>query len=134
MHYFIRSFLVWLVFVPLAILNGVVRDVALAPLLGDSVARAISSLSLSVLIFCTTVLFVHRLGVGTKRGYVIVGLFWLLLTLLFEFSFFVLVMGHPLDELLRDYDIFQGRIWVLVLAATFLSPLLASRLRKRPRR
>jgi hypothetical protein len=130
MHYLIRSFLVWLLFIPLAIANGALRDLVLTPALGDTLGRAVSSLTLSLLILGLTLLLVKRLGVNTRVGYLVVGLFWLILTLLFEVSFFVLVMGHPLDELLKDYDIFRGRLWLIVLVTTFFAPLLASKMRK----
>lgn len=131
MHYLIRSFLIWLLFIPLAIANGALRDLVLTPSLGDTLGRAISSLTLSLLILGLTLFLVKRLGVDTRAGYLVVGAFWLILTILFEVSFFILVMGHPMDELLRDYDIFRGRLWLIVLAATFFAPLLASKIRKR---
>jgi hypothetical protein len=130
MHYLVRSFLVWLLFIPLAIGNGALRDLVLAPFLGDALGRAVSSLTLSLLILGVTVLLVKRLGVDTRAGYLVVGGFWLVLTILFEFSFFVLAMGHPLDVLLADYDLFRGRLWLVVLATTFFAPLLAARLRR----
>jgi hypothetical protein len=133
MHYLIRSFLVWLLFIPLAIANGALRDLVLAPALGDMLGRAISSLTLSLLILGLTLFMMDRLGVNTRMGYLVVGAFWLILTLLFEVSFFILVMGHPMDELLKDYDIFSGRLWLIVLATTLFAPLLAAKMRKRLR-
>ena len=130
MHYLIKSFLIWLLFIPLAIANGALRDLALLPALGDTPAHAISSLTLSILILGLTVLLVKRLGVDTRAGYLVVGGFWLVLTLMFEVSFFVLLMGHPMDELLVGYDIFRGRLWLMVLVTTFFAPLLASKMRK----
>jgi len=131
MHYLIRSFLIWLLFIPLAVANGALRDLLLSPALGDALGRAVSSLFLSMLIVGVTVLLVKHLGVNTRAGYLTVGAFWLVLTVLFEVSFFVLIMGHPMDELLGDFDIFRGRLWPVVLAATFFAPLLASKMRKR---
>jgi hypothetical protein len=131
MHYLIRSFFVWLLFVPVAIANGALRDLVLTPALGDTLGRAVSSLTLSILILGLALLLVDRLGVNTRAGYLVVGAFWLVLTLLFEVSFALLVMGHPMDELLQDYDIFRGRLWLIVLVATFFAPLLAGKMRKR---
>jgi hypothetical protein len=125
-----RSFFLWLLFIPLAILNGVMRDLVLTPALGETAGRALSSVTLSALILGVAVLFVKRLGVNTLIWLLIVGFFWLILTALFEFSFFLLVMGHPMDELLGEYDLFRGRLWVLVLATTFFAPLIAARIRK----
>jgi hypothetical protein len=131
MHYLIRSFLVWLLFIPLAIANGALRDLVFAPAMSDALGRAVSSLTLSLLILALTLLMVDRLGVNTRTGYLVVGLFWLILTLLFEVSMFILVMGHPMDVLLKDYDIFHGRLWLIVLSTTFFAPLLAGKMRKR---
>jgi hypothetical protein len=130
MHYLIKSFLVWLLFIPLAIANGALRDLVLTPALGDTLGRAVSSLTLSLLILGLTLLLVKRLGVDTRAAYLVVGVFWLILTLLFEVSFALLVMGHPMDELLKDYDIFRGRLWLIVLVTMLFAPLLASKMRK----
>ena len=132
MHPLIKSFLLWLLFIPLAIANGVLRDLLLTPLLGDAIGRAISSVSLSLLILGLTLLLVERIGVDTTPWLLIVGAFWTVLTMLFEFTFFLLVMGHPMDALLKEYDLFRGRLWLLVLATTFFAPLIASRLRRSP--
>ncbi len=120
MHFLIRSFLIWLLFIPLAVLNGALRDLLLTPELGDTLGRVISSLTLSLLIFGLTMLFVKKLGVDTPSGLFIVGGFWLVLTVMFEFTFFIMVMGHPMDVLFEDYNLFRGRLWLLVLATTFL--------------
>jgi len=130
MFVLLRGFLIWLLFIPLAIMNGVMRDLVLTPALGETAGRALSSVTLSALILGAAVLFVKRLGVNTLIWLLIVGSFWLILTALFEFSFFLLVMGHPMDELLGEYDLFRGRLWVLVLATTFFAPLIAARIRK----
>ena len=61
----------------------------------------------------------------TLRAALVVGLGWLLMTLAFEFGFGRL-RGRSWAELLVDYDLRAGRIWVLVLVVTALAPLLAS--------
>jgi len=131
MHFLIRSFFVWLLFIPVAISSGALRVLMLTPALGNTLGRAVSSLTLSFLFLGLTLFLVDRLGVNTRAGYLVVGAFWLVLTLLFEASFAILVMGHPMDELLQDYDIFRGRLWLIVLVATFFAPLLAGKMRKR---
>jgi len=130
MNILLRSFLLWLLFIPLAILNGASRDLLLTPALGDAMGQALSSVTLSVLILCVTMLFIRRIGVNTLTWLLIIGSFWLVLTVLFELSFFLLVMGHPMDELLGEYDLFRGRLWLMVLATMLFAPLLAARIRK----
>jgi hypothetical protein len=43
----------------------------------------------------------------------------------FEFGFGHYVLGTPWAELLADYDLSRGRIWVLVPIATAAAPALA---------
>ena len=56
------------------------------------------------------------------------GLGWLALTLVFEFSF-GLLRGRTLAELLAAYRFEGGNLWPVVLAVTALAPWLAARLR-----
>ncbi len=53
-----------------------------------------------------------------------VGGLWALLTLGFEFGFGHSVRGTSWAELLADYDVSRGRIWVLVPIATAAAPAL----------
>ena len=45
------------------------------------------------------------------------------LTVSFEFGFGRLVMKHSWERLLHDYNILEGRVWILVLLWTLLAPL-----------
>jgi peptidoglycan/LPS O-acetylase OafA/YrhL len=61
-----------------------------------------------------------------------IGLFWLTLTLLFEF-----VAGHflfrvPWREILGDYNVLRGRLWILVLIVTLIAPAAAAALKGTP--
>jgi hypothetical protein len=48
------------------------------------------------------------------------------LTLGFEFLIGHYVMHKPWAELLADYDVSSGRIWIAVLVTTLLAPLWAA--------
>jgi hypothetical protein len=65
---------------------------------------------------------------GSLRGTIAIGLTWLALTLTFEFGF-GRARGKPWAELLADYDVLEGRIWVLVLVTTAVAPYVAARSR-----
>jgi len=58
-----------------------------------------------------------------------IGVIWLVLTVAFEFLFGHFVVGHPWSRLLHDYDLLQGRVWVLVLVWTTIAPYVFYRLR-----
>ncbi len=125
----LRALAVWLLLLFLAVLNGGVRDTWLSPRLGETVGRAVSTLSLSGLIlFATwmTIGWIRPTTVGDALG---VGALWLALTLAFEFIGGHYGFGKSWSELLADYDLRRGRIWLVVLLVTLLAPLWTARLR-----
>ncbi|HEX2219895.1 MAG TPA: hypothetical protein VHG35_13905 [Gemmatimonadales bacterium] len=124
-----RGLVVWCLLVVLAVLNGGVRDTWLSPLLGDTVGRAISSLMLSGLILLATWLTIGWIGPRTAGQALTVGAIWLGLTLAFEFGAGHYAFGKSWGELLADYDVSRGRIWILVLIVTSVAPVWAARLR-----
>ena len=57
------------------------------------------------------------------------------MTLAFEFLFFHYAAGKPWEVLLADYNVLQGRIWVLVpLTELFGPPLIGWLMRPPPDR
>lgn len=126
----LRSVLAWCVLMVVAILNGTVRVALLNPRLGERTGHIISTLMLTGLIFVLALVLVPWVGPTSSGEALAVGGLWLLLTLTFEFGFGHCVAHKPWGELLADYNIAAGRIWVLVLLATFLAPLVAARLRR----
>jgi hypothetical protein len=114
----------WLIMLLVAFLNGALRELLLIPRLGDQSGHVISVLVLSSAIFAITYVFVRMLGPlpsGTLFG---LGVFWLILSLLFEFGFFHYVMHEPWCNLLADYNIFQGRWLIVVWLTTLWAPLI----------
>jgi hypothetical protein len=113
----------------LAVLNGGLRDAWLSPRLGDTAGRALSSVLLSLLILLAARLTVRWIGPRTRREALTVGALWVGLTLAFEFGAGRYGFGKSWAELLADYDLSRGRIWVLVLIVTFFAPLWTARFR-----
>ena len=58
-----------------------------------------------------------------KKLIYLIGLIWLLLTLTFEFSL-GLAGGHSWAEMLADYKIWEGKIWLLVPLTVFFRPVI----------
>ena len=125
----IRALLAWLVLLALAVVNGAAREAWLIPRIGASAGHAVSSLSLSALIFLLSWLTIGWINPATARDAFLIGLVWLALTLAFEFLAGHYVFRKPWNELLADYDVLSGRIWVLVLLTTTLAPLLTANMR-----
>lgn len=119
-----RALAVWGLLLVLAVLNGGVRDAWLSPALGDTTGRAISSVLLALLILFATWLTIRWIGPTSSGQAMTVGALWVVLTLAFEFGVGHYGLGKSWVELLADYNVLQGRIWILVLLATFVAPLL----------
>jgi uncharacterized membrane protein YhaH (DUF805 family) len=127
---YVRGFLVWLVFLAVAVLAGAGREFYLTPRLGDTLARAVGSLFLCAAFLALMSLFIRRFrltGVSTLLG---LGAFWAALTLAFE-SGFGLWQGHTLEAILAAYNLFQGRLWLLVPLTLLFGPPLLGRLQSK---
>jgi hypothetical protein len=124
-----KSLLIWLAIVPLAILNGAFRDMVINPLINDKYGRPLSCFSLCLIIFALCYFTIPRIGKGTAKTYWIIGLWWMLLTVLFETGM-GLVMGITFSELMKAYDITTGNFWLLVVLFTGIAPWLTAKTRK----
>src|SRR5690606_41227513 len=110
-------------------INGLLREFLLLPWLGLTPALLISGLLLSLLILGAAWLSLPWLKLRGRGNLLALGTAWLLLTLLFE-SVFDFAQGKTVAELLAAYTFQDGNIWPLVLAVTWLAPLLAASLRR----
>lgn len=124
----IKAFVVWLIILLLAISNGVFREAVLRPKMGQKTGLMLSGLLLCLLIVVTTYLALPWFKVWQTYQLLLIGTGWLLLTLVFEFSF-GLLRGLSLKEILRAYSLKGGNLWPLVLLVTVLAPWLAGWLR-----
>jgi hypothetical protein len=59
----------------------------------------------------------------------VIGGVWVACTLAFEFLAGHYLFRKPWVELLADYDLRRGRIWIAVLVVTFAAPCLIGRVR-----
>lgn len=124
----VKAFEIWLGMLVAAFLNGALRELLIMPYIGESVGPIISVCVLSGAIFGLAYLFVRSqkpLPASTLLG---MGLFWLVLGLLFEIGFFHYVMHEPWEKLWADYNIIRGRLLIVVWLTTLFSPLLCSKL------
>lgn len=120
---------IWGLILVCAVLNGAVREAVLVPTFGNPVALALSGLVLSACILVISFALVPKLGRLQGRQCLYLGLFWLCLTLAFEFGFGLLLQHRTWSELLEAYTFMNGNLWPLVLLVTLIAPLAAVRLR-----
>jgi hypothetical protein len=124
----LKAFGVWLGMLLVAFLNGALRELLIVRLVGEQVGHVISVFVLSGAIFGLAYLFItgHRpLPASTLFQ---LGLFWLVLSLLFEFGFFHYAMHEPWEKLLADYNLFRGRLLIVVWLTTLFSPLVCGKM------
>ena len=121
----LKAFALWLLILVLAIANGSLREGVLLGWLERSTAFTLSGLILIACILAVALVAVPWLGSLTVAQYALVGAFWLLLTLAFEFGF-GLLRGQSLATLLDAYRFKDGNIWPIVLAAVAAAPVFAA--------
>ena len=123
-----KALAIWLVIMFFAMANGLFREAVLTPVLGVAPGLLLSGLLLCGLVFLVTFLFLPWLGTRVPAHLLMIGLGWLVLTLVFEFAF-GLRAGKTLPELLGAYTFKDGNIWPVVLVVTVISPWLTAKLR-----
>lgn len=126
----IKAAVLWMAILVLAILNGAFRDTMLTPEFGSVVGFTLSGFILSICIVLVAFAAAPWYGRLNSRQWFAVGLFWLVLTLIFEFGFGRSLQQKSWGELFSAYTFQGGNIWPIVLLVTFLSPWLAAKLRK----
>lgn len=125
----LKATALWLAILVLAILNGTLREKTLIPAFGRFPGLIGSGILLSICVFLVAWIGAPWYGPLTSRQWLLVGLFWLLFTVVFEFSFGRFAQHKTWAELLDAYTFKGGNIWPIVLVATFISPWLAARIR-----
>ncbi|MCW4011670.1 MAG: hypothetical protein NWF07_01620 [Candidatus Bathyarchaeota archaeon] len=118
-----RNFTIaWLGGIPIAIINGTVRNLGYGPYMSELLAHQISCATGIILFAAYFWLLNRRWTLTSTKQSLQIGATWLILTILFEFVFGHYIMGHTWVHLLADYDIFAGRLWSIVLLWTAMGP------------
>lgn len=122
---YIWAFLIWLSIVPLAILNGGLRQCVLDIYLGVW-SNLVSGVILLVCILALSMLLIPRIKDCHRRDYWIIGAMWVVMTNLFDITL-ILIGGGSWSDFVEMYDITSGNLWIVVVLMTFFSPVLAGR-------
>ena len=124
-----RATLVWMLIILAETFNGAVREVFIAPVLGDLRARQLGIPIACLFIFLITWATVRWMGAATRRAQLGVGLWWAAMTLCFEMAL-GRALGMPWSRILADYDPSRGGFMVLGIAFMVFAPTLAAKLRR----
>ena len=126
-----RAVLAWLLLIVAESVHGTLRQVWMAPLLGDLPARRWSMLTGAALILGVAWLTSRFVGLSARRALLGVGALWVALTAAFEVALGRWALGYPWARILEDYDLSRGGLMGLGLLWLLFAPLLAARLRGR---
>ena len=105
----------WFMMLGIAMINGGLRDLTYGKHLSELFANQLSCLIGIILLGIVMFRFVRRWPPASAREAWYIGLFWMALTVAFEFLFFHYVAWHPWQELRANYDMASGRLWPLIL-------------------
>ena len=120
----LKYVIAWFPMIVIAIVNGLFREKFLANHFNELRAHQLSTASMIVL-FGIYVWIIFKIWVPISSSTaIIIGLIWLVLTVIFEFLFGHYIAGHSWDKLLYDYNILKGRVWVLILIWITIAPYI----------
>lgn len=125
----IKQILLWLPMIVIAFGNATLRELFFIKYYSEFRAHQLSTITLIVLCAIYIWLVIPLLNIQNSRQAFLIGIVWVLLTVVFEFTLGRLT-NKSWEYLLRDYNIFDGRIWLVFLISLFLLPYVCYVLRK----
>jgi hypothetical protein len=118
----LKFFLAWFPIILIAFANAALRDGVYGRLVGELAAHQISTVTLGILVGVYFWALSGFLALRSPGQAIAVGLMWLVMTIAFESWLGHFVLGNAWREVLRDYNVLDGRIWVLFLIWLVLLP------------
>ena len=118
----IRYVLAWFPMLVIAVANGALRQATFAKSMSELRAHQLSTLIGSVLIGLVIWFVIAKWPPSSGRQALEIGVVWLFLTVIFEFFMGLVLARRPLSQVLHDYNLPAGRVWVLFLIWLTLAP------------
>ena len=115
----------WFGLLILAIINGTIRDFNYQKKIGEHRGHQLSTITLLMLMSVYCYFLFNFWQLNSVSQAISVGIYWLVLTLAFEFLFGHFVSKKEWKVLLRDYNILKGRLWILIPLWTAIVPYLS---------
>jgi hypothetical protein len=127
---FLKSLSVWFILAISAIVIAMVRVNVLLPHFGEQNAHQIGTFIYLIVQFIIIHIFIKKIKIKAVKTLLGIGIFWVIITIVFEFVFGHYVTGHPWQKLFADYNLLNGRLWVLVLINNITAPLISVKIIK----
>lgn len=128
MKKYIMAILIWIMIIPIAILNGGFREYVLVKL--GILAQPLSGIILSICIFVVAYFLVPKIKNCVKRDYILFGVIWFILTNLFDLVAYIKDGGGFID-LVQSYNILKGNTWFLVALSALFAPITVMKIRNK---
>jgi hypothetical protein len=125
----IRPLLVWLVLMAAEAAHGTLRTFFLAPYVGDFRARQIGAVVGSAIILALAYLFSDWINARNAAALYRIGLMWVAMTLVFEFTLGRFAFGYSWQRIFEDYDLSKGGLLLPGMVWMAFSPVMAAALR-----
>lgn len=124
-----KYFLLWLPIIVIGFANATLRQLVFIQHFDELQAHQLSTITLIILCSIYVWLIFPLFRIQNSRQALLIGLTWVVLTVLFEFSLGLLV-NRSWTSLLQDYNLLSGHIWLLFLFYLYFLPYLYYLLRK----
>ena len=120
----------WLGMMALAVANGLVRDKLYGPRVGELAGHQFSTAILLILFgaYFYGLELLWPLHSGNAAW--LIGVTWLIMTLLFETALGRFVAREPWRKVFADYNVLKGRLWILVPVWVLCGPYVVFRLHR----
>ena len=122
---YLKSLGIWFILAVSAIVVATFRVGVLLPPFGEQTAHQVGTLLYLIVQFFIIYFFIKKLKLKEIKTLLGIGIFWVVITVIFEFVFGHYVMGHSWQKLFADYNLFNGRLWVLVLLNNIAAPVIS---------
>ena len=124
---FLRLLRAWVIIVPFMIANGIFRELVLKRVVNDTVADILSAVIGTAIVVGLTRIVLRPLAGKSTQDLVRASITLVVLTVAFEFLFGHYVDRASWDELLANYEVWNGRLWPILLAILAFMPFLWGR-------
>ena len=123
-----RGLLAWMLIILAETAHGMLRELFIAPAIGDLRARQVGVLVGSVIVLAVAWLTARWLDARSRRLQFMVGAQWVALTLSFEILL-GRAIGTSWERIASDFNPVRGGFMLAGLAVLFFAPRIAAKLR-----
>jgi hypothetical protein len=123
-----RYVVAWILMVFIAIANGILRQLAFAKTMSETRAHQLSTLTGSVAIGAFIWFTVRTYPPSSNGQALLIGLVWGVSTILFESFMGLVLQRRSVREILHEYNLLAGRVWLLFLVWLVAAPWIFYRL------